>query len=238
MSDRGTGRLDGAPALHEVVASNTALRLLLAAERLFARHGIDGVSLRQIAAAAGTSNNSAVRYHFGTKADLLAAIFTYRLDELTRRRSVLVERADPDDLRARVEAHLLPLVELAEAPDTHYVGFVEQLQRSGALDVFVAQGAVRRSHDRFLADMRRLLTALPEPARSMRIAHVQDLCVHLAAERERAVDRGGVSVPLALYVSAAVDGIAGFLAAPASPETIELLARHRRARPRAGLRLV
>ena len=133
-------------APHAVVATNTALQLLLAAERLFAQHGIDGVSLRQVAAEAGSSNNSAVRYHFGTKQDLLAAIFTYRLDELMRRRAQLAERADPADLRARVEAHLLPLVELAEAPDSHYVGFVEQLQRSGAIDVFVAQGAVRHSH--------------------------------------------------------------------------------------------
>jgi hypothetical protein len=39
-------------------------------------------------------------------------------------------RADPDDLRSRIEAHLLPLLERAEAPDNHYVSFVEQLQRS------------------------------------------------------------------------------------------------------------
>ena len=226
------------PAPHTVVAANTALQLLLAAERLFAAHGIDGVSLRQIAAEAGSSNNSAVRYHFGTKHDLLAAIFTYRLEELTRRRDYLAERADPTDLRARVEAHVLPLVELAEAPDNHYVCFVEQLQRSGAIDVFVAQGEVRRSHTEFLSAMRRLLGAIPEPARSMRIAHAQDLGVHLAAERERAVDRGTATVPLALYVSTAVDGITGFLAAPVSAETTNLLRRHRSGRPRVGLRLV
>jgi AcrR family transcriptional regulator len=225
-------------APHAVVATNTALQLLLAAERLFAQHGIDGVSLRQVAAEAGSSNNSAVRYHFGTKQDLLAAIFTYRLDELMRRRTQLAERADPADLRARVEAHLLPLVELAEAPDSHYVGFVEQLQRSGAIDVFVAQGAVRHSHHEFLNDMRRLLTTVPEPARSLRIEQVQDLCVHLAAERERAVNRDGTTLPLALYVSAAVDGITGFLAAPTSPETTQLLDRSKTATARIGLRLV
>jgi len=225
-------------APHAVVATNTALQLLLAAERLFAQHGIDGVSLRQVAAEAGSSNNSAVRYHFGTKQDLLAAIFTYRLDELMRRRTQLAERADPADLRARVEAHLLPLVELAEAPDSHYVGFVEQLQRSGAIDVFVAQGAVRHSRHEFLNDMRRLLTTIPEPARSLRIEHVQDICVHLAAERERAVTRNDNTLPLALYVSTAVDGVTGFLAAPTSPETTQLLDRYKTAKARIGLRLV
>lgn len=232
------GLHESGAAPHAVVATNTALQLLLAAERLFAQHGIDGVSLRQVAAEAGSSNNSAVRYHFGTKQDLLAAIFSYRLDELMRRRTQLAERADPADLRARVEAHLLPLVELAEAPDSHYIGFVEQLQRSGAIDVFVAQGAVRQSHKEFLNDMRRLLTTIPEPARSLRIEHVQDICVHLAAERERAITRADNNLRLALYVSTAVDGITGFLTAPASPETTQLLDRHKTAKARIGLRLV
>ena len=48
-------------------APTTALQLLLAAERLFAEHGLAGVSLRQISIEAGSSNNSAIRYHFGSK---------------------------------------------------------------------------------------------------------------------------------------------------------------------------
>ena len=55
--------------------SASALRLVLAAERLFALHGIDGVSLRQIASEAGSANNSAVHYHFGSKEGLIGAIF-------------------------------------------------------------------------------------------------------------------------------------------------------------------
>jgi AcrR family transcriptional regulator len=230
---------DGAAsAPHAIATTNTALQLLLAAERLFAAHGIDGVSLRQIAAEAGSSNNSAVRYHFGTKNELLAAIFSYRLDALLRRRALLIEIADPDDLRARVEAHLLPLLELAEAPDSHYVSFVEQLQRTGADDVFVDHAAVRQSHTAFLTVMRRLLADLTEPARTLRIEHAQDLCLHLAAERERSVNRGERPLPFALYVSTVVDGITGFLLAPSSLETARLLARHKTATPRRGLRLV
>lgn len=111
---------------------STALQLLLTSERLSARHGIDGVSLRQIAAEAGSSNNSAVRSHFGTRDEPLGAIFAHRLGTLTQRRTLLKERADPKDLKSMVEAHTLPLLELAEAPDNHYVSVVEQLQRSGA----------------------------------------------------------------------------------------------------------
>lgn len=227
-----------APAPHAVATTSTPLQLLLTAERLFATHGIDGVSLRQIATEAGSSNNSAVRYHFGTKKGLLAAIFSYRLDALLRRRALLTELVDPDDLRARVEAHLLPLLELAEAPDSHYVSFLEQLQRMGAEDVFVDHRAVRQSHTDFLTNMRRLLADLPEPARTLRIEHAQDLGLHLAAERERSVNRGERRLPFALSVSTVVDGLTGFLLAPCSPETTRLLARHKTAKPRFGLRLV
>ena len=91
------------PALAPPTAS--ALRLVVTAERLFALHGIDGVSLRQIAAEAGSGNNSAVHYHFGSKDGLIEAILGHRLAQLTRERQMLVSRCDPDDVRARFEAH-------------------------------------------------------------------------------------------------------------------------------------
>jgi len=40
------------------------VELLVTAERLFAQSGIDSVSLRQIATAAGYSNPATVQYHF------------------------------------------------------------------------------------------------------------------------------------------------------------------------------
>src|SRR4051794_41890454 len=49
------------------IAPSTKEQIVLAAEALFAERGIEGVSLRQIGAAAGNGNNSAVQYHFGTK---------------------------------------------------------------------------------------------------------------------------------------------------------------------------
>jgi AcrR family transcriptional regulator len=203
----------------------TALQLLLAAERLFAEHGLAGVSLRQISIEAGSSNNSAIQYHFGSKDDLLRAIFAYRLSDLTHRRALLRARAHPDDLRAQVEAHILPLIELAESPDSSYVSFIEQLQRSGQVDVFLSQSDAMRSQEEFISGMQQLLPRIPEPARSMRIQQVQDLSVHLAAERERAIRRNDTVIPFALFVSSVVDGLAGFLGASASDETEQLISR-------------
>jgi AcrR family transcriptional regulator len=203
----------------------TALQLLLAAERLFAEHGLAGVSLRQISIEAGSSNNSAIRYHFGSRDDLLRAIFAYRLNDLMQRRALLRARAHPDDLRAQLEAHILPLIELAESPDSSYVSFIEQLQRAGAVDVFVHQSNAMKSQEEFTSRMQRLLPHIPEPARSMRIQQALDISVHLAAERERAIRRTDAVVPFGLFVSGVVDGLAGFLEVPASAETDLLISR-------------
>ena len=46
----------------------------MAAERLYAEHGVFAVSNRQVSEAAGQGNNAAVGYHFGTKTDLVRAI--------------------------------------------------------------------------------------------------------------------------------------------------------------------
>src|ERR1700676_3576584 len=55
-------------------ASSTQEAILVAAERLYAEHGVFAVSNRQVSEAAGQGNNAAVGYHFGTKTDLVRAI--------------------------------------------------------------------------------------------------------------------------------------------------------------------
>ena len=56
--------------------------IIRAALTLFAKHGIDGVSLRQIVAAAGQSNPSAVHYHFQSKEGLLSAVVDHVNEQL------------------------------------------------------------------------------------------------------------------------------------------------------------
>lgn len=208
-----------------------ALGLVFAAERLFALHGIDGVSLRQVAAEAGSANNSAVHYHFGSKEGLIAAIFRYRLPQLISERRLLAARCNPDDLRSRFEAHYLPVLNLAEATDNHYVSFVEQLQRralaSGSQHPDLAElpEEGQRSHNAFVRDLSRLLGHLGDPLRSLRIADSEQLCLHAAADRERAVTSGAPVPPFDLFVSSLLDGLTAFLAAPASEATLRRLAR-------------
>jgi len=71
------------------VPSPSKVRILLAAERLFGRHGIEGVSLRQIAEAAGHGNVNATQYHFGNKDGLVLAIMHYRRPNIDAHRAQL-----------------------------------------------------------------------------------------------------------------------------------------------------
>lgn len=91
----------------------TSEEILDVAEQLFGRHGLDGVSLRAIGAAAGSSNNYAVQYHFGDKAQLIRAIFERRLPALEVQRARLLGAVTREgkggDARALLEVILRPI---------------------------------------------------------------------------------------------------------------------------------
>lgn len=209
-------------SLAEEQPTESGRRIILAAEELFALRGIDGVSLRQISSAAGSANNSAVHYHFGSKEGLVEAIFRYRLPQLISERRLLAAQCDVSDVRSRFSAHFLPVLHMAEDPANHYVTFVEQLQRRGMAAGGTAlalpdEGVA--SDEAFRRDMDRLLSDLAPELRRMRITGAQLLCLHAAVDRELAVSSGSDIAPFDLFVSAMFDGITGYLLAPASDAT-------------------
>lgn len=65
--------------------ADTRERLMDAAERLFAERGFDGVSLREIVAAADV-NLGAVHYHFDSKQGLFEAVFARGAQRITQMR--------------------------------------------------------------------------------------------------------------------------------------------------------
>jgi AcrR family transcriptional regulator len=70
----------------------TKAAVLVAAERLFALHGFQSVSVRDITSAAGV-NLASVNYHFGSKDALLFEIFRRRTAELNRERARMLHEA-------------------------------------------------------------------------------------------------------------------------------------------------
>lgn len=111
-------------------------KILNAAERLFAERGL-GVSLREIAVAAGQRNHSAVQYHFGDKTGLVDALYEYRMTPLDLRRRELIAdlRASgrEADLPALVECFVGPLSEhvLAHRGESWYLRFTSRYVLSG-----------------------------------------------------------------------------------------------------------
>ena len=86
---------------------DTRTQLLDAAERLFAEHGFRGASVRAITDLAG-ANLAAVGYHFGSKADLLAAVVRRVIEPINAAQSAGLDR-----LLARTPEP--PVAELVEA---------------------------------------------------------------------------------------------------------------------------
>jgi AcrR family transcriptional regulator len=203
---------------------STKEQIVLTAERLFAAYGVEGVSLRQVGAAAGTANHSAVQYHFGSKSQLIRAIFLYRLPHLEERRRILVARRRPDDIPSWVECHILPMLEQGEQRGSHYLSFVAMLQQSP--DRHLCESIPRElgtSTQQFFVAMDELLGHLPAPLRRHRLEQAITFAVHAAAGRERSQAAGVEVLPFALHVADLLDGLVGFLEAAASPAAISAL---------------
>jgi AcrR family transcriptional regulator len=62
----------------EAVYSGKQIQILEVAERLFAEHGFEGTSVRDIAHEAGV-NVAMISYYFGSKEKLLEAVFSHRV---------------------------------------------------------------------------------------------------------------------------------------------------------------
>jgi AcrR family transcriptional regulator len=204
---------------------STQEQLVQVGERLFAQHGLDGVSLRQIGVAAGNANNSAVQYHFGSKDQLVRAIFEYRLPRLHARRKLLIDQATPGDLRAWVECQARAVLEQSELDGSHYAGFLLVLHQYGRSDVFEGLPEPYATNSRAYFDrMRSLLPDLAEPLRSHRLSRAMNLVVHTAADRERARALEAPVLPFAVELESLVDGLVGFLEAPASARSLAAVA--------------
>jgi len=108
-----------------------ARALILTAERLYGEHGLNGVSLRQILAAAGQANSSAVQHHFGSKSGLIAAAYQTRERTIEVARAAALAALDGEallSLKPLLRAWLMPILEiLTEEERLIYARFMLQL---------------------------------------------------------------------------------------------------------------
>lgn len=198
-------------------------RLLVAAEALIAERGLEGVSLREINAAAEVANSSAVQYHFGDRAGLLRALVERHHPAVEARRHALLDQYEADgvaDLRTLAGALVRPLAaELAVDGGPGYLQLLADLATRPR--PAIAAASIEDPTDstfRWRAEVAALLD--PEAlALHRRFTAIQFTLTELARR-----GRDGRVRDNQLFVSHLVDLVTALLAAPVSAETERLVA--------------
>ncbi|ABL03061.1 helix-turn-helix domain containing protein [Mycobacterium ulcerans] len=204
-------------------ASSTQEAILVAAERLFAEHGVFAVSNRQVSEAAGQGNNAAVGYHFGTKTDLVRAIEQKHRVPIERLREQMVAAAAAKGaaatMRDWVACLVCPLTEhLAVLGNpTWYARFAAQAMTDPAYHNIIVKDALSSpSLVQVIDGINSCLPDLPVDVRYERNLMARNLLMHTCADLERAL-AAGTSVPRPFWREAAtgqIDAITGLWLAP------------------------
>jgi AcrR family transcriptional regulator len=238
MADVGrTTRDPGAGSRHQT----TREKLLDRAEQLFAQYGIQAVSPRRIALAAGQRNESAIRYHFGTKEELMLALHTARMIPINQRRRAMLAKMERtgliDDLRELTTAFIIPIAETIDETNPAsggYVCFLSHLFDERRMrDRQLARAKDAAPLRRVYRLMRNQVPELSDMLWKERLRTMASAAVQAMADRARQVaarEPGWNEMSAAVFASQLVDSCVAMLRAPVSAATRNAIAR--------GMRLV
>jgi AcrR family transcriptional regulator len=191
---------------------------------LFARHGVGGVTARQLHAAVGARNESALHYHFGDRDGLVSEIVRAHLETIERRRAPLVAAIAAEDragdLRALVHALAAPMAEeLATPRGRAHLRLVAQLSHP-ALAYERAFRAIDAPAGRAVARwLRDALQPLPEVIRIERLAALRAQLISLFALRAQLLDDAETASDGQVFVANLIDLLVAGLAVEPSSET-------------------
>jgi AcrR family transcriptional regulator len=195
--------------------------ILDAAEWLFAEHGITSVSNRQIGAAAGQGNTSAVGYHFGSKGELIRALIRRFDGEAEVLRAAMVSQiADSAELREWVRCLVFPYTETlaARRPPTWYARLNAQIMADPVLRNIQLEEAVSPSLRQVIRGLEVSTPELPAPVLRERELMAGHILIQTCADFERGLaDAAPASGRTWRKVgSGLVDALVGLWSAPVS----------------------
>lgn len=213
--------------------------MIAVAERMFAERGIHEVSMRDVAAAAGQRNNSAVQYHFGGRDGLVMAVFRHRMAQINVARLAYLDDIDTggrtDMVRALVEAFLFPLADFLETVEgSNYARFIARI--SPSVDTQSTEfREVSEASNEVVNRLTRALSHLPRRVAVVRIDLVFNMTVAALAVFEQRRDEGNRVV----YADfdATVDHLADLaVAALSAPQSTATRTHSRKAHATHGVR--
>ncbi|NKB98247.1 MAG: TetR family transcriptional regulator [Pseudomonadales bacterium] len=205
----------------------TKSALMRAAEKLIAEVGVENVSIREIVAAAGQKNESALQYHFKNLTGLLNAIHIERSQQVQEKRAELLNtaHAETPDLSLRQLCSLMvePSFQLARrsVDFRRYVkafGHELALTDASPLDVATQHGGGGRSGKQIGQMIKDVLPNLDDQDYGDRMDAAVILCsasMYRQARRKNAF-RGKQSD---LFLHSLIDALVGLLSASVSSET-------------------
>jgi AcrR family transcriptional regulator len=187
-------KLTSMARLKKTPESNSIAHLKRTACKLFAERGVDGVTVREIAMAAGQKNHGAVGYHFGSKESLVQALILDGAIAIDQRRNAMLDaieaRGGPKSVYEVVEALIYPSIGLAEdsRDKDSYVSFVIMLSMTHR-ELFIETLANRwnSGYLRCLEHLRTLMPEMPLAAKNQRFVFMGGLLGSVLAMRERAL---------------------------------------------------
>jgi AcrR family transcriptional regulator len=208
-------------------SQDTRRRLVAAAERLFAERGIDAVSLREINAAAGQRNSTALQYHFADRAGLLEAVLAKHRPGIEECRHRLLDAYEsageppgPGARRTLAAALVRPAAAKLADPDggRHYLRIIEQLVHRREAPAPQDEDA-GQSVNRWRELVAPLLPEIALERLHQRFMAIRVTYVELARRAARPPGRDD-----RLFTGHLIDVVSAVLGAPVSEETARLLA--------------
>ena len=182
--------------------SDAAEYLKLVAQRLFAERGVDGVTVREIAEAAGQKNHAAVGYHFGSKENLVRELVVDGAALIDERRNRLLDALEagggPSSVAQVVDALIYPSVGLADdgMQEDSYTRFIVMLAMTHReLFMDALQNRWNSGYQRCLEHLRRLMPDMPDVVKNQRFVFLGSYLGGVLAMREAALTDSGRKHP-------------------------------------------
>lgn len=177
-------------------------RLLDAAERLFAEHGFEAVTVRDVTGMVG-ANVAALNYHFGSRETLISLVVTHQMGPVIKERLArleALEKSKAAPLEEILDAMLRPLAgnvrksDLPEQPRCQLLGRIFAGQ--GVVFPQEVEQDIENARQRFTRLLAKALPSVSSEDLAWRVQFISGGIIHLLMGRDAPMGEDGVSQPI------------------------------------------